>query len=429
MPFKNDDADDLFKKAARDYPLKTDNADWDRVAEQLNRPFSKQTIAKNLLKPVIAMFVLAIASGAMLLYKQQAEKVTAKTVSKETGKPITSNHNNTASPHQQVLDTETGNITKGVITQTGYNQPAAGNSSAYPNNNRQVLATEPIQLMYRYNADAAMKTLVNKPSPAAYHAMLLYAPLANAAVNEKVADEETLQNKDIEAGNVPVELTENTATENNAASTTASPKRYRQSNSFYRVYGTLYGGPEFSMVKFQQINKPGYKVGVSIGYRINNRFSIELGLQRDRLNIYSDGKYLDTAMLKIKPNLAIENVNISSKLTSVPLALRYNFSSKSRGHFFVTAGINAILITHSEQYEFNTSRDGEQAELSKYYSALTPPKYFSGVNASAGYELQLPKFCSMKIESYYQSPVNNLGVGKLPVTSFGVNVGIVKNLK
>lgn len=101
----------------------------------------------------------------------------------------------------------------------------------------------------------------------------------------------------------------------------------------YKLYGSLYGGPQFSMVKFQQINKPGYKIGISLGYRINNRFSVELGLQRERLNFYSDGKHIDTSMLRLKANTAIENVNASSKITSVPIALKYNFSSKRTGHF------------------------------------------------------------------------------------------------
>ncbi len=191
----------------------------------------------------------------------------------------------------------------------------------------------------------------------------------------------------------------------------------------------FYGGPEFSTVKFQQLDKPGYKIGVSLGYRMNKNVSLEIGLQREHLNFYSSGDYLDTTVLRIKPNTDIEDVNVSSKLTSVPLSLRYNFASKSKGHFYASAGINAVIITHSEQYHYSISKDGIPANISRSYSALTSSKYFSGVNFSAGFERDLTKCWSIKIESYYQTPVNDLGVGKLPVTSFGLNVGISKNLK
>ena len=47
----------------------------------------------------------------------------------------------------------------------------------------------------------------------------------------------------------------------------------------------------------------------------------------------------------------------------------------------------------------------------------------------AGYETKLSNWCGITIEPYYQIPACKLGVGKLPVTSFGINIGIVKDLK
>ena len=134
-------------------------------------------------------------------------------------------------------------------------------------------------------------------------------------------------------------------------------------------------------------------------------------------------------MLKIKSNAAIESIEAKSKITSVPVTVRYSFSSKGYGHFFVTAGVDAVIITHSEQYQYSVSKDGVEKNLSKNYSSVRSPKYFTGVNISAGYETKLNKWCNIKFEPYYQAPINDFGVGRLPVSNFGIDIGIVKDLK
>ena len=129
-------------------------------------------------------------------------------------------------------------------------------------------------------------------------------------------------------------------------------------------------------------------------------------------------------MLRIKGNTSIESVSASSKLTSVPITVRYNFSSKGYGHFFLSTGFNAVIITHSGQYKYSISKDGVEGNLSKNYSAVRSPKYFSGLNVSAGYETKLSNWCNIKVEPYYQAPINDFGVGRLPVSSFGIDIGI-----
>ena len=88
-----------------------------------------------------------------------------------------------------------------------------------------------------------------------------------------------------------------------------------------------------------------------------------------------------------------------------------------------------MVITHSEKYKYSVSKNGVQDNLSRSYSALREPKYFSGVNLSAGYETRLCRLWSVKVEPYYQTPVNDFGVGRVPVTSFGIDIGVIKDLK
>lgn len=167
-----------------------------------------------------------------------------------------------------------------------------------------------------------------------------------------------------------------------------------------------------------------------LGYSINERFDIEIGLQRERINFYSDGKYFDRNALPIKSDDAVlDNVNGRSKITNVPVTLKYNFASKKIGHFYTAAGINVVQITHTEVYDYIVSKNGTERDHSKKYSSVSDPKYLTGIIASAGYEVKVCNWVNMKAEPYYQIPIQSFGLGRLPVTSFGINVGIVKHFK
>src|SRR5687767_13374857 len=42
MQFSNNDMDELFRKAADKYPLKTDNADWEKISKALDEPETRK---------------------------------------------------------------------------------------------------------------------------------------------------------------------------------------------------------------------------------------------------------------------------------------------------------------------------------------------------------------------------------------------------
>jgi hypothetical protein len=201
---------------------------------------------------------------------------------------------------------------------------------------------------------------------------------------------------------------------------------YPQPKTFY---GTFFFAPNFATVKFQHINKPGYLIGIGFGYRINNRISAQIGLQRVQANFYSDAKYVDPSNLKLKPSLTLDDLNGNNKLTEVPVALKYVLF-KNNYHFFGTAGTTVALITHTEKYDYDVIKNnGTPKDVYRTFSALTATKFLSSVNLSAGYETSVSNLFNIKVEPYFQAATKGLGVGNLPVSNFGVNIGIIKNLK
>jgi len=76
MSYKNDDLNKLFRKTARDYPLKTGNSNWDDVAAKLDIVAAREAARKKGWKyPVI---LLLFAVSLIVLYEFQSDHSEAK---------------------------------------------------------------------------------------------------------------------------------------------------------------------------------------------------------------------------------------------------------------------------------------------------------------------------------------------------------------
>lgn len=411
MSYKDDNLEALYRKAARDYPLNTDNSDWEDIAAKLSNAYKQKVSVKHKIVKYAALLLL-LTGGSLIMYNFQFKlKSTGKLpIAKQYGSKNKGENNNQGKP------VEFSKADGVSVSHEGADLKLANESSTSIENRNVRSVNANSYFTVNSNIEHAM---LRSPSDLGL--------IAQDAENKR--QNKQTENIEVEKKFAEVNVKQNFSKNETGLISRKSKKQVIRLKPSYKLYGSLYGGPQFSMVQFQQINKPGYKIGISLGYRINTRFSVELGLQRERLNFYSDGKYIDTSMLRLKANTAIESVNASSKITSVPIALKYNFSSKRPGHFFVTAGVNAVMITHNEQYKYSVTKDGVEDDLSKNYSALTSPKYFTGINVSAGYETRLYGMWNVKMEPYYQAPISDLGVGRLPVSNFGVNIGIIRDLK
>ncbi|MBV9960652.1 MAG: hypothetical protein JO072_00265 [Parafilimonas sp.] len=411
MPYKNDNLEELFKNAANDYPLRTDNSNWNSVATKLqDTAVSTNGRNKSLVKYAALLFLLL--GGTIFYFKLQpltkddspsSKEVYTNTQKKISSEPAASSpirESSTAALNDKTASVKNSNL-------FAEKKQAVSSSGNIQNNYNNATKIDVNQIVNKNNFD---KTKDSKTP---------------ASINENqytLNNFTTNKNENVVNGqNVKQGLT------NSQASKAVHQVKFNHALS--KFYGTLYGSPEFSMVKFQKVSKPGYKIGVALGYRINNNFSIQLGLERDHINYYTDGKYFDKSGLHLKETAALESVNASSKLTSVPVTLQYNLLNKKNGHLFTSLGANIVALTHTENYEYIVSKNGNENDVSRSFGSVTNPKYFTSINASIGYETKLFRQYNLNIEPYYQLPIRNIGVGNLPVTSFGVNIGIVKDLK
>lgn len=436
MQYKNDNLEDLFREAANDYPLRTDNSNWDSVASRLNNfatsdpvAVDKSVAAKSNVWKYAAILLLFLGAGALIYFSQNN---TDKTSFKADTSGIQKNNqqNNQQQPSQSITNSNPG---------FAPSQDANAITKENSGNNNQVNLFKTPSLknspatdysMLQKNENGINSVKDNYTGQQSLSSTLNQDNISNNQSFEK-QQEQVISGNDPATGNSiianPGQEAPN-ANPDNQLSTLSKKDVITYNAPLSKFYGSLYGGPQFSMVKAQHIAKSGYKVGIALAYRMNKRFDVEVGAQREEINYFTQGKYFDKSGLKLKETTALEDLTANSLLTTVPITVRYNFQSKKKGHFYVGLGTDALVLTHAEKYQYTTLRNGTSNDKFKNYKSVTSAKYFTNINASAGYQNKLCNWCDYKIEPYYQIPVKNLGVGKLPITKFGLNIGIVKDL-
>ncbi|MBS1746667.1 MAG: outer membrane beta-barrel protein [Bacteroidetes bacterium] len=434
MSYKNDNLEELFKEAANDYPLRTDNSNWESVASHLSNVTTGEGI--NTKEPVAtksnvwkyAALLILLLGGGVIIYLSQSGPNKNSIKSDIAIQQNNGHQNNSIQPSQVINNDKPENISSPANNSADKENPEnfkhaqafhapslnflpkTGNSKLDKN------SQDNNSLKDNYSDSREMQT-ENKNSN----------PDIQSSIEQK---EQNMAENKLNTDDNAVTLSNQEASANTDSQQSPLSQKdvITYKTPLSKFYGSLYGGPQFSMVKLQRISNAGYKVGIALAYRMNKHFDVEIGAQREEINYFTNGKYFDKSGLKIKETTSLEDLTAQSQFTTVPVTVRYNFQSKKNGHFYAGLGVNAMVLTHSEKYQYTTLRNGTSIDKSKNYKSVTSAKYFTSLNANAGYRNKLTNWCDYKIEPYIQIPVKDLGIGKLPITSFGLNVGIVKDL-
>ncbi len=165
-------------------------------------------------------------------------------------------------------------------------------------------------------------------------------------------------------------------------------------------YLGLVGGPSFSQVKNQVTTKPGFDVGMFVGYTISRKFSLETGLMHTRQNFVVTGDYL----LRILNMSGVRSLDGSRDALTIPLKLKYNVITGSSGNFFLTTGFSSFVgVSDHIAIRVNYSPVPSPGKID-----LGPPSFLPAyLNFSVGYEYKIGKFSNFRIEPYLEIPTNN----------------------
>jgi hypothetical protein len=216
----------------------------------------------------------------------------------------------------------------------------------------------------------------------------------------------------------------NNDTKNKENATAKSTKIKIKTNGHY-FYGGLVAGTDLSFIKYQKMQRAGYNVGLLVGYKFN-KLSIESGVTLDKKNYYTSGEYFDKEKIPFFRNAELLSANGYCRMYEIPLNIKYDISSHKKHTWFATAGLSSYLM-NKELYHYAYKQNGVNG-YGSYPYLHTTKNWFSIVNLSAGYQLQMSPKSNLRIEPYYKTTLSGVGTGNLSITSVGLNVGITRRI-
>jgi hypothetical protein len=444
MPDVNDDMDEIFKKAAENYPLNTDSADWNEVLKTLKSPnASLPNAAVNNIrqrKKYLHLLWLLLLIPVLVVVTKYDFNSPIKVSEKSSGKKDVSDinkHENNNNPaglskkkaDESFQDNATANsnekrmenskrekleISTGKINRPTNNYSPKISKGIINNKNNNVLKGD-------FNKEISADNNVQQNTQEQVRNITKPAIEAGDSKQENLASPGNNQTKtNIEAKKI--EVNPEDASQPKKTETKIKKSKIRQQH----LYAGIITGPDFSTIKLQKIIKTGFTAGVLAGYKLNKNWSIESGFYIDKKTYYSTGKYFSTKKIYIPSYTKIENINGDCYMIEVPVNVKYNFKTSPVQHWFAIVGVSSYFMK-KEDYAYRYKHYGQLTEKQISYKNSST-NMASIINIGIGYSRDLNKAVTLRIEPYIKLPVKGVGIGSLPITSSGVYLGFTKNI-
>lgn len=423
----NDDMDELFRRAAENYPLKTDSNDWDKVAANLPAT-PPEAAGKSWFHNGRSLLLLLLVLPAAFICNHYTNSTSKADVNKLAYKDATHAANQiniTGNTNTQHLSTDNKNrsavqqqapkpsntsllinadddATRKVLSNTRNNYHTSNNTT---NNSR----STPAEILVKATNDET-KNLVEPitPSESKNKGATQTLPITKEQTNIK-------EQANIEA----------TPTESKQQAAQQKQQQVKQAKALH-LYAGIVANIDVSSVKFQSLRSPGTGAGILLGYKLNKRLSIESGLYMQKKFYYTDAKYYNPKTPYTAPSFKLLNVDGNCSMLEVPLNIKYDFTTTAKNKWFAVAGMSSYFMK-KENYDYTSESWGQVSTKNVSYSNASNA-ILSVMNISAGYQRQLGKSASLRIEPYLKLPVKGYGWGRLPIISSGLNVGYITKI-
>ena len=416
MPNLDNHMDELFQKAAENYPLKTNAGNFDDLI-----PFIGGETAKLSAKSVVAtrkrktslMLLAFLITGFTIATTYLFTKI-------NSGKII----NNKASVKDKLIFPVQNNTIPDVVLN--------------------IVAPSAAETLTE-NALSSLTTIYERKKLVSYSKGKMFTNITSPVADtdedsEKTIDQpgivktkennsadlitnQQLVNNDIIKTEAKKEIIDQPGKKNKHEKEVPKPGDKKNKNKPILYYG-IAAGVELNKVKSQDLTKAGFNGGLILGLQINKKIAVESGVQLSQKKYYSDGKYFKPKSGSMPANMKIMSLESSSTIIEIPVSVKYNFSKK-KNTLYAKAGVSSYIMT-KESNKYQAVVSGQQQEINSTYK--TDHGYLaSDVRISAGYQHTISKKINMRIEPYIQIPLKGIGIGALQVTTTGVQIILSRN--
>lgn len=444
MQFVNNDMDDLFRRAAEEYPLKTDNGDWDTLLAKMKAAGDNDDgVGKKDGKTKNFFLLLLIPLVLICTTYIKNDQVDKKVSNKENAelKKLSSEKPSTQKKENFITTNKPGNIINPDVKRISVHPDAQKSYARQPNN-----FFSDTRLKNKKEQDSAKNSSENYQ---ANNPQLIKVGVENKVGKDAIANlsatisETQEQNKKITS---PLNKDENSFSkiENNKISTAPADKKdiVQETNESVilknvnkenkvkklrnKFYAGIVAGPDFSMVKSTNIKGTGYSFGLLAGYNFNKKLALETGVLWDHKSYQSEGKYFNAESLNW-PHVTIIDLEGYCNMYEIPFNIRYNASSNTKSTWFANAGLSSYLMK-KENYDYNYKRYGVYGKGNKEYKNSTK-NWFAVAHLSIGLQKKLGSIGDLRIEPYLKMPLDGVGIGNLPLRSSGIYLGLTHPLR
>jgi hypothetical protein len=422
---RENEFENLFKRAADNYPINSSNADWQAVLSELEKENDNKKgfflFNKKYLPFIVILIAVCIASSlitGLIVWNSSSNKknsVSNEQVIKSMNQQNSSNVKRIAA---EVYDKVIDEIKKNTIT------PIASNKL-------QVIGSKNKQK--QFDQKKSVSNSINA----------LSAVIDNSKVdnnNKNISENNipptsettqtiTAKNESVVISIMPTDSTGNFNLENSTAANKQTvtevnndnpktlPTRIVNSSKYF--YAGILFARDKSSIKLEPNKGSGYSIAMMLGYHFSKKWSVETGIHIEKKELYTNGANFDKSILNATGNIIW--IESEAKLLEIPITLKRDLFQKKKHSLFTTFGLSSYLV-NKETVEYEEEIGGvfqnERVILDKNTSNI-----FSTFNLSLGYQYSLGKFGNIRLEPYFNIPIGVIGNSKSPVYSKGVFLG------
>lgn len=422
-------SDDLFREAGENYPLNTDNGNWESVlmritTPKVDPPFIAKSAQNHNWRYAWLLLLFLIPAGIMFIKYNPTSNSGKKNEDKSVIQSSKENPTNSVNPITPTVENKRSATTSNVNSGDLLKNISRENSNLAGQQEKEIsqqtfstndIVSKPTFLQNTYLPKVPGKTVK------LYNDDLLSVD----QMNKKILPDFSL----IPLPSYSTQEKNELVAENNAdkIDNSYSKRSVIHFKPKERFYLAISAGPSFSAVKSQPIDKTGYSLGMLLGYNVNKNIDIETGVLFVKKYFNARGKEFNQEVIKTPEGTKLVSLKGEASITQIPLNVIYNFKSKTPSHFFVTANLMTNVI-HSETYSYTLKENETYNEMSRSYKKGSD-NLFSNLSVGVGYSQNIGSEWKLSAEPYYQYPLSGIGLGKLYIQSYGINIKISKAIK
>jgi hypothetical protein len=441
MEHLDNDMDDLFQRAAKSYPLNTGRGDWESVAKKIAiKDDSKGPVvplkSKKNKRLFLLLLFLSIGLAGWFTLHIPISGPFQQNLSVKTDKRNKNTSNETKSKNNKIELTQKPGVTdlnEGHGNKKNIRQFHANSSVTIlaPNNpfNSKKKTEGSVETKSKTNTTIAKPGDTNTDFSLPVNSQ----EKSDDGTTQNPGNSESLAKNDAGMPGETAKDNKESKEQKNENNKQSNIKKNNKPKSSYQKKQGLYigvvTGLDYSKVGSGSFDNMGFDAGFLLGYRINGALSFETAFMWNKKIYYSDGKHfnLDKVGSTMPSGMIINSLNSHSSVIEIPIKARYDFIRKTSSDLFFAGGVSAYIMT-KEKNMYHVTYNGTQEKVLGIYEKNSY-RLPAVANVSIGYERNISRLLEIRIEPFLKIPLQGIGVGSLPVTSAGLQIGITGHLK